>query len=59
LVDGIWLQGQADFFDNYIVPVKSTVTQLVYKQAISTIMPMGLNLYSRTSQAGTMQSQTL
>lgn len=38
LVNGIRLQGQVEFFDNYIVAVKSTVTQLVYKHAISTIM---------------------
>lgn len=40
LVNGIRLQGQVEFFDNYIVAVKSTVTQLVYKHAISTIMPV-------------------
>lgn len=41
LVNGIRLQGQIDFFDSYIVAVKSTVTQLVYKHAISTIIPAG------------------
>jgi host factor-I protein len=40
LVNGIRLQGQVEFFDNYIVAVKSTVTQLVYKHAISTIVPI-------------------
>lgn len=40
LVNGIRLQGEVEFFDNYIVAVKSTVTQLVYKHAISTIMPV-------------------
>lgn len=40
LVNGIRLQGQVEFFDNYIVAVKSTVTQLVYKHAISTILPI-------------------
>jgi host factor-I protein len=39
LVNGIRLQGQVAFFDNYIVAVRSTVTQLVFKHAISTIMP--------------------
>ena len=39
LVNGIRLHGQVEFFDNYIVAVKSTVTQLVYKHAISTIVP--------------------
>jgi host factor-I protein len=38
LVNGIRLQGQVDFFDNYVVTVKSTATQLVYKHAISTIV---------------------
>lgn len=41
LVNGIRLQGQIDFFDNYIVAVKNTVIQLVYKHAISTIVPAG------------------
>ena len=40
LVNGIRLQGQVEFFDTYIVAVKSTVTQLVYKHAISTIAPI-------------------
>jgi len=40
LVNGIRLQGQVEFFDNYIVAVKSTTTQLVYKHAISTIVPV-------------------
>jgi host factor-I protein len=40
LVNGIRLQGQVEFFDNYVVAVKSTVTQLVYKHSISTIVPI-------------------
>ena len=40
LVNGIRLQGYVEFFDNYIVAVKSTATQLVYKHAISTIVPI-------------------
>lgn len=39
-MNGIRLQGRIEFFDNYIVAVKSTVTQLVYKHAISTIAPL-------------------
>lgn len=39
LVNGIRLHGQIDFFDNYVVAVRNTVTQLVYKHAISTIIP--------------------
>jgi host factor-I protein len=41
LVNGIRLHGHIEFFDNYIVAVRSTVTQLVYKHAISTIIPAG------------------
>lgn len=41
LVNGIRLQGRIEVFDTYMVAVKSTVTQLVYKHAISTIAPFG------------------
>jgi host factor-I protein len=44
LVNGIRLQGQVEFFDNYIVALKSTTTQLVYKHAISTIAPTDGNV---------------
>ena len=40
LVNGIKLQGQIDSFDQYIVLLKNTVTQMVYKHAISTIVPV-------------------
>jgi host factor-I protein len=39
LVNGIKLQGQVDSFDQYVVLLKNTVTQMVYKHAISTIVP--------------------
>lgn len=39
LVNGIKLQGQIESFDQYVVLLKSTVTQMVYKHAISTIVP--------------------
>ena len=39
LVNGIKLQGQIDSFDQYVILLKNTVTQMVYKHAISTIMP--------------------
>lgn len=40
LVNGIKLQGQIDSFDQYVVLLKNTVTQMVYKHAISTIVPV-------------------
>lgn len=39
LVNGIKLQGYVESFDQYVVLLKSTVTQVVYKHAISTIAP--------------------
>ena len=39
LVNGIKLQGYIDSFDQYVVLLKNTVTQMVYKHAISTIVP--------------------
>jgi len=40
LVNGIKLQGQVDSFDQYVILLKNTVTQMVYKHAISTIVPV-------------------
>jgi host factor-I protein len=39
LVNGIKLQGQIDSFDQYVVLLKNTVNQMVYKHAISTVVP--------------------
>ena len=39
LVNGIKLQGQVESFDQYVVMLKNTITQMVYKHAISTIVP--------------------
>ena len=39
LVNGIKLQGQIESFDQYVVLLKNTVTQIVYKHAISTVVP--------------------
>ncbi len=39
LVNGIKLQGQIEAFDGYVVTLKGSVTQMVYKHAISTIVP--------------------
>lgn len=40
LVNGIKLQGQVESFDQYVVLLRnSSVTQMVYKHAISTIVP--------------------
>ncbi|MCZ6828822.1 MAG: RNA chaperone Hfq [Gammaproteobacteria bacterium] len=39
LVNGIKLQGTIEDFDPFIVALKNVTTQIIYKHAISTIMP--------------------
>ena len=39
LVNGIKLQGMIESFDSYVLLLRNTVTQMVYKHAISTIVP--------------------
>ncbi len=39
LVNGIKLHGVVDAFDQYVVMLKNSVTQMVYKHAISTVVP--------------------
>ncbi len=39
LVNGIKLQGQIDSFDQFVIVLKSSVSQMVYKHAVSTIVP--------------------
>lgn len=39
LVNGIKLQGQVESFDQFAVMLRNTVSQMVYKHAISTIVP--------------------
>ena len=39
LVNGIKLRGQVESFDQFVVLLKNSVSQLVYKHAISTIVP--------------------
>ena len=39
LVNGIKLQGQIDSFDQFVVLLKNSVNQMVYRHAISTVVP--------------------
>ncbi len=39
LVNGIKLQGKIDSFDQYIIMLRNSVNQMIYKHAISTIVP--------------------
>ncbi|HEY0973989.1 MAG TPA: RNA chaperone Hfq [Solimonas sp.] len=39
LVNGIKLQGQIESFDSFVVLLRNSVSQMVYKHAISTVVP--------------------
>lgn len=52
LVNGIKLQGQIESFDQYVVLLRNTVTQMVYKHAISTIVPARPVNFSANNDAG-------
>jgi len=39
LVNGIKLHGQIDSFDQFVVLLRNSVSQMVYKHAISTVVP--------------------
>ena len=39
LVNGIKLQGKIQSFDQFVILLESTVNQMVYKHAISTVVP--------------------
>ena len=39
LVNGIKLHGVIDGYDEYVILLKNTITQLVFKHAISTVVP--------------------
>ena len=39
LINGIKLQGQIESFDQFVVLLRNSVSQMVYKHAISTVVP--------------------
>lgn len=39
LVNGIKLQGQIESFDQFVILLRNSVSQMVYKHAVSTIVP--------------------
>jgi len=39
LVNGIKLQGQIESFDQFVVLLRNSVNQMIYKHAISTVVP--------------------
>ena len=52
LVNGIKLQGQIESFDQFVILLKNQVSQMVYKHAISTIVPVKpIKVLSQSEQA--------
>ena len=39
LVNGIKLQGQIESFDQFVILLRNTVSQMIYNSAISTVVP--------------------
>jgi len=52
LVNGIKLQGQVESFDQFVILLRNSVNQLVYKHAISTIVPSRNVKMPRTDEEG-------
>lgn len=51
LVNGIKLQGQIESFDQFVVLLKNQVSQMVYKHAISTIVPTRAVNFTQSSES--------
>jgi len=54
LMNGIKLQGLVDSFDQYVIMLRSNVVQMIYKHAISTIVPTRHVAYSAYVQEDEM-----
>ncbi len=52
LVNGIKLQGQIESFDQFVVLLRNSVSQMIYKHAISTVVPSRDMRLARPDAAG-------
>ncbi|HAS2682166.1 TPA: RNA chaperone Hfq [Vibrio cholerae] len=59
LVNGIKLQGQIESFDQFVILLKNTVNQMVYKHAISTVVPARPVSPAATAQHRIVQQRSL
>ena len=58
LVNGIKLQGQIESFDQFVILLKNTVSQMVYKHAISTVVPSRpVSHHSNNAGGGSISSR--
>ena len=55
LVNGIKLQGKIEAYDSVVVLLKSTVNQMIYKHAISTIVPAHKVEMQKSPEASTTE----
>ena len=51
LVSGIKLQGQIESFDQFVILLKNGVNQMIYKSAISTVVPSRAPTLSLSNQS--------
>lgn len=58
LVNGIRLQGRIEAFDRFVVMVRDSVTRMVYKHAISTIVALQPKGASFQSKGGGQKKET-
>ena len=59
LINGIKLTGQIESFDTFVVMLRSNITQMVYKHAISTIVPSKNIRYQHTAQTNNDEQPSL
>ena len=56
LINGIKLQGQIESFDQFVILLRSNVSQMIYKHAVSTIVPArNVNLGTELDAADEVQ----
>ncbi|MBS3799629.1 MAG: RNA chaperone Hfq [Thioalkalivibrio sp.] len=59
LVNGIKLQGQVESFDQFVLLLRSSVSQMVYKHAISTIVPARqVNMHLENEAAASAEAES-
>jgi len=51
------LQGQVESFDQFVVLLKNTVSQMVYKHAISTVVPSRAVRVPLLNEAGAIEGE--
>jgi host factor-I protein len=56
LVSGIKLQGQIESFDQFVILLRNAVSQMVYKHAISTVVPARMVKVSNPGQSEVIES---